>query len=383
MLDKDIRRLIKSRFLLSIISVLLMLLVVTGVFLRDRLDLFQNAANLIDSEVNGAYVCYISDCDALEPESVESLLEIGGYILYSDFRVGFISPFKGGSYIKTGAQEYHFIMISFLGISLIFLSFIFYTSTLSIIKKVTLDGIADFASKEAILSNQIRGFLTEDLHHELKTPLSVISSKILLIKESGREHGLEYSSNDLKEAFDLIDFYLQAVYVSLDRMQGFKAMKYSEGNKSIYDVALAATSTIGLRNKGGFCIDVDSRLCDYHLLEEGLRDGDLLNIFLNHLKNSLEASAVHIKISIRGFFEGKCIIHIVDDGNGIPPSALGKVYTPLFSTKGESQGAPRGIGMYLSREVLRSHGGEEFIKDTSGYGTVLELSVPAERAKDS
>ena len=69
------------------------------------------------------------------------------------------------------------------------------------------------------------------------------------------------------------------------------------------------------------------------------------------------------------------IISVKDNGNGIPPKVLGKIFQPFFTTKPTGQGT--GLGLSLSYDIVKAHGGELKVETKEGKGcefTIL-LSV--------
>jgi signal transduction histidine kinase len=111
------------------------------------------------------------------------------------------------------------------------------------------------------------------------------------------------------------------------------------------------------------------------------RNEDLLNIIINHLKNSIEANSTKIVFDCPNDknSHGYLTFYIVDNGNGIPKKALDQIYELHFSTKDTPNDAMRGVGMYLSRQLLRAYGGEEadeWVYETSKDGTTFAIKVP-------
>ena len=65
-----------------------------------------------------------------------------------------------------------------------------------------------------------------------------------------------------------------------------------------------------------------------------------------------------------------------DSGPGILPDDLNRLFEPWFTTKG-SRGM--GIGLYLSREIIRRHGGSVEAASHSGHGTTFPIGLPLSR----
>lgn len=105
---------------------------------------------------------------------------------------------------------------------------------------------------------------------------------------------------------------------------------------------------------------------DPHLLEQ---------VLINILKNAIEAledtENPHIKVSAFVNQDQKTCILISDNGPGIPPDKLDQVFIPFFTTK--EQGS--GIGLSLSRQILRMHKGSLEIHSTPDRGTTVSVWI--------
>ena len=75
---------------------------------------------------------------------------------------------------------------------------------------------------------------------------------------------------------------------------------------------------------------------------------------------------------------GKIEIRVADNGNGIPPKVLDKIFQPFFTTKPAGQGT--GLGLSLSYDIItKAHGGEFTVETKEGEGTVFIVSLPANK----
>jgi signal transduction histidine kinase len=106
-------------------------------------------------------------------------------------------------------------------------------------------------------------------------------------------------------------------------------------------------------------------------------DARALNqVFLNLLKNAAEA--LHgrggvVRVSARS--EGTSIlVEIRDDGPGIAPELLPKLFEPFFSTKEAGRGT--GLGLSISRRVVLDHGGAIEVSSEPGEGTTFVVTLP-------
>jgi signal transduction histidine kinase len=71
----------------------------------------------------------------------------------------------------------------------------------------------------------------------------------------------------------------------------------------------------------------------------------------------------------------KILISVTDNGNGIPPKVLDKIFQPFFTTKPTGQGT--GLGLSLSYDIItKGHGGELKVETKEGEGTTFIISIP-------
>ncbi len=67
-------------------------------------------------------------------------------------------------------------------------------------------------------------------------------------------------------------------------------------------------------------------------------------------------------------------IEVRDNGNGIPQKNLDKIFQPFFTTKPTGQGT--GLGLSLSYDIVKAHGGELKVETKEGEGTTFMISIP-------
>jgi signal transduction histidine kinase len=92
-------------------------------------------------------------------------------------------------------------------------------------------------------------------------------------------------------------------------------------------------------------------------------------VLINLVKNAIQSfeeqenKTIELKASLTDKF--KPVIAIKDNGTGIDPEALEKIFIPFFTTKKNGSG----IGLSLSRQIMRQHQGTLTVKSTPGKGT--------------
>lgn len=110
--------------------------------------------------------------------------------------------------------------------------------------------------------------------------------------------------------------------------------------------------------------------------------GHLNQAFLNVLTNAMQAVGEHgaIHVESRLLQDGaddarQIVVRIRDDGVGIAPKVLPRVFDPFFTTRDVGQGT--GLGLTVARDVVEVHGGHLDIESTPGKGTLVTIRLPA------
>jgi two-component system, NtrC family, sensor kinase len=70
----------------------------------------------------------------------------------------------------------------------------------------------------------------------------------------------------------------------------------------------------------------------------------------------------------------KIEISVKDNGNGIPSKVLDKIFQPFFTTKPTGQGT--GLGLSLSYDIIKAHGGEIKVDTKEGEGSGFIVQLP-------
>jgi signal transduction histidine kinase len=100
----------------------------------------------------------------------------------------------------------------------------------------------------------------------------------------------------------------------------------------------------------------------------------LARVFLNLIKNSTESfnSFSHDnRISLKGFknLDGRVVLIVQDNGPGMDAETVEKIFVPFFTTKESGSG----IGLSLSRQIIRLHNGVISCDSTPGIGTIITM----------
>ncbi len=76
-----------------------------------------------------------------------------------------------------------------------------------------------------------------------------------------------------------------------------------------------------------------------------------------------------------GGTRGAVLVSVSDNGNGIPESIREKIFQPFFTTKPTGEGT--GLGLSLSYDIVKAHGGELKVETNEGEGSKFIIVLPA------
>ncbi len=95
-------------------------------------------------------------------------------------------------------------------------------------------------------------------------------------------------------------------------------------------------------------------------------------ILINLIKNARENEANCITLSAGITSTGHPYLRVTDNGTGIEPDVLERIFVPFFTTKPSGSG----IGLTISRQIMHQHNGNITVSSQPGEGSVFTLSFP-------
>lgn len=103
---------------------------------------------------------------------------------------------------------------------------------------------------------------------------------------------------------------------------------------------------------------------------------ELKQVFINIITNALHAMPQGgvLAISAQRSGENQARVEFADDGHGIAPEHLRRIFEPFFSTKHEGIGT--GLGLSISHRIVENHGGRIEVSSTPGNGARFRLHFP-------
>jgi two-component system sensor histidine kinase KdpD len=110
-------------------------------------------------------------------------------------------------------------------------------------------------------------------------------------------------------------------------------------------------------------------------------DRDLVSLALrqlidNSLKYSPPGSPIEVSIGVTG---SHVVIRVHDRGPNIPERERERIFQKFYRWQGTKTHVPgTGLGLYIAREIIRTHGGDVWVEGEPGSGSQFCVSLPAE-----
>ena len=104
----------------------------------------------------------------------------------------------------------------------------------------------------------------------------------------------------------------------------------------------------------------------------------LQQVLVNLITNAIESMATEdgqrvLSLRSEVHDSGRVMVSVEDTGEGVEPSAIDRIFNPLFTTK------PHGMGMGLSicRSIIEAHGGRLWVTANLPRGAIFQFTLPA------
>jgi signal transduction histidine kinase len=258
------------------------------------------------------------------------------------------------------------------------------------IKIILLQNLSnELEAKEIDAWQQLIRVLTHEIMNSV-TPIASLTSAmqtILTMENGSSKKPNELTRENVDDIFDSVNTVSSRAKGLLKFVQAFKELSQPVAlNVETVDIVSMLRDVIKLLGP-----DLQQRNISvefYHdtsIIPTMGDKGLLEHVFINLLKNAMEASATDgtgiISLYIHKKENETIRITVGDNGHGIDEDVLPKIFIPFFTTKAKGSG----IGLSFSRQIIKLHNGSIKVQSTPGEGTVfaIELQSPETEVKIS
>ncbi|MDF2565147.1 MAG: sasA 6 [Massilibacillus sp.] len=205
--------------------------------------------------------------------------------------------------------------------------------------------------------------------HEIKNPLASLKGFIQLMSKQDHEHSQTNYLTIMQDEIDRIDCLTNQFCMlskPLDKVE-YKTFNLLE----------LMCKVIFLFEQQALQKSIDLTMLPLEAnYEQFLIQGNtnqLKQVLINLIRNAIEATGEHGKVTMLcRKHKGNIVVTIQDNGSGISSSDLENLGTPFYTTKENGTG----LGLLVSFEIIRKHGGKINIDSCLGVGTTLQIILP-------
>ncbi|KQQ92624.1 hypothetical protein ASF62_12320 [Leifsonia sp. Leaf325] len=225
-----------------------------------------------------------------------------------------------------------------------------------------------------------RDDLVASVSHELRTPLTSIVGYLDLARDEelseGAERYLQVADRNADRMLGLITDILAASTAG----DGPVELTIDRRSTDLASVVAASVESLAPRARENLVTIEASGIREMHAVVDAFRIRQVVdNLITNAIKYNREGGTVTVEAAPDA--SGAAVITVRDTGTGIAPEEVPRLFERFFrseSVRGSSVHGS-GLGLGISRDIVRRHGGELTIESALGVGTVAIVRIPWEK----
>ena len=213
--------------------------------------------------------------------------------------------------------------------------------------------------------------MARQIAHEIKNPLTPMKLNVQQLQRAYKEQAGNIEQQADKVTQSLID-QINNLSAIASAFSNFARMP--KANNEVINLIKPVTNSVDLfSNAGNITITTD-----FHGEEEVFVFADreqLLRVFTNLIQNAIQAIPDKkeglVKIEVKKN-DGRAMVSISDNGQGIPPEVRDKLFSPNFTTKSSGMG----LGLAIVKNIIEHAGGSIHYNTQEGKGSVFIVELP-------
>jgi signal transduction histidine kinase len=233
-------------------------------------------------------------------------------------------------------------------------------------QRLAMEEAAEFAAREGQLHSA--GRLAAEFAHQIKNPLAIIRNAAHSLERSMREN-----RNSAALQIEIIQEEVSHADKVITQIMGYAQL--SEGRVEKLDLAEKLAEAVGQvfppAVPTGIKVVIDLAGPFPPLL---MQRGHLSEVFINLLQNAREALGGHGTVMVKAIVlrDQTVEITIADDGPGVPPDKLGRIFEAYFTTKEKGTG----LGLAIVKHNVELYGGTIRLESVLGKGAKFIVTFP-------
>jgi len=211
------------------------------------------------------------------------------------------------------------------------------------------------------------GELAASVAHEIRNPLTSLKGFTQMLMSEDSKHNM-YHQIMFDELERINQIVGELLVLAKPQSTDFKICSIGKTMKEVISLLDSQANLYGSRLEANFIEDAYQIECEGNQLKQ---------LFINVIKNSIEASAKTISVIIAEQGKNNVLIRIEDDGIGIEEERLKRIGEPFYSVKEKGTG----LGLTVSYRIVETHKGKINIYSSVNVGTTVDILLPKTMTK--
>jgi two-component system nitrogen regulation sensor histidine kinase NtrY len=240
---------------------------------------------------------------------------------------------------------------------------------------LSLEDVTDELRTERILA---WGEMAQQVAHEVKNPLTPIKLSVQHLQRAWEDRRADFGDilgKNVEVILKEID-HLAAIARSFSRFGAPRAA----GEIPLESVSIQAVTgeIMNLYRSGEGALELECRVHPDSPMVRA-RESELREVLINLLENSRAAISEEGRVVIEAEPGTQGVeLRVRDDGKGIPPDLLARIFEPHFSTRSTGTG----LGLAIVRRLVESWGGSVTAESEVGEGCLINITIPRWETED-
>ncbi|MHA2100433.1 MAG: PAS domain-containing sensor histidine kinase [Candidatus Kariarchaeaceae archaeon] len=230
---------------------------------------------------------------------------------------------------------------------------------------------------EGVKYEKMREKYTQIIHHELKSPLSIINQSIDLLK-------IKCDQEDLTDVFSIVERNIKRISQQIDELSDFDQIERGYFSLNIQQNKFKDFKQMIESDLAFF--KNNHRLITHFTKYQSKGNKAILLTFdpervtqlvYNLLSNALNHSSPETKVIFECHWRKTGLtISVKDSGQGIKPQHRQQMYEPFYTHESRFYRKGTGLGLFIVKSIVDAHSGEIKYESESGKGSTFEVTIP-------
>jgi two-component system NtrC family sensor kinase len=222
------------------------------------------------------------------------------------------------------------------------------------------------------------GEMAAGVAHEINNPLAIIYEEAGVLRDSlNPAYGRELTREELVERLDAISASAMRGRTITRKLLAFA--RQHDPNPELLDVNELVEHVLAMKDTEFSVSNIEvTRDYQQELPSIHASRNQLEQVLLNLLNNARDALDGAGKLQVRTSADERFVrIDVEDNGCGMSPEQMEKVFFPFYTTKAVGKGT--GLGLSISYGIVKTHGGKIEVSSKVGVGTTFTVVLPSAR----